>query len=370
MNKRIIGVFLAVLFILSAFTGCGSGRSGASTAAKSATAAPQEADLQFNKQVAMETTAGAANVEFSEDRAQAETRAATEVPASGEGSADSFMGGADLSAEVNNAILNERKMIRSANVTVEVENFDEAYGKINTIILGIGFIQETNINTEKVTVDKKQKLIKRGSIVIRVDKNRFDTVLNNIKGIGDVYNWNIGGQDVTDKYIDVESRLRLLKLEEEKLVSYIDKLTDLDKIFKMESQLTDIRQQIESLTVNLKKMSDLVELSTININMNEKYPGQIIEPAKEKTYGERLLDNLTGSLKGVVNFFGELLIILVAALPVLILLGIVVLIAIYIYRRIPKKVYISQTGQKPAPQLPEQQDPGVQAPDVKKDDES
>lgn len=344
MNKRIIGVFLAVLLILSVLAGCGSGKSGSTAAARGSGEVAPRADIEFGKPVTAETTVAATDgdvsLEFSGDK-------------SVEGEAPSLVGGAGLSSEVTNAILNERKMIRSANITVEVENFDEAYGELNTILLGIGFIQETNINTEKVAVDNKQKLVKSGTIVIRVDKNKFDSVLNNIKGIGEVYNWSISGQDVTNQYIDVESRLRLLKLEEEKLVSYIEKLTDLEQIFKMESQLTDIRQQIESLTVNLKKMSDLVELSTIDINIREKYPGQV-EPAKEKTYGERLLDNLTDSLKGVVNFCGELLIILVAALPVLILLGVIAMIVIFIYRRIPKKVRTSPAGQNPPSRTPEQ----------------
>lgn len=336
MVKRIVGVVLAVILLLSTFAGCGAAKSDR-TASENAAAPAATASMQFT-QADKATMAG-----VSDSGNGADVNAVSEAPAvPNEG--DSIIGGGNFGAEVSNAILNERKMIRSANITVEVENFDEAYGKLNTFILGIGFIQETNINTEKVHVDNVLKLIKRGSIVIRVDKNKFDSVLNSIKGIGDVYNWNISGQDVTDKYIDIESRLRLLKLEEAKLIEYLNKLTDLDKIFKMESQLTDIRQQIESLTGNLKKMSDLVELSTITVNMNEKVPGQV-EQVKPKTYGQRLLANLTDSLKGVVNFLGELVIILVAALPVLILLGLFIVIILFIYKRIPKNKKAGQPGE-------------------------
>jgi predicted component of type VI protein secretion system len=334
MSKRVIGMALAVFLLLSVLAGCGSSKSANSTKAvsNSGDAAAASVAVQFSEPKA---EAQKGSIAGAGDSGREETAEATDQSAAPSEGGSVAVGG-NLNTDINNAILAERKIIRSANVTVEVENFDEAYGKISNFILGIGFIQETNINTDRTYVDNRQKLVKRGTIVIRVDKEQFDRVLNNIKGIGDVYNWSINGQDVTDKYIDIESRLRLLKLEETKLEEYLKKVSDLDQIFKIESQLTDIRQEIESFTGNLKKMSDLIELSTITINMNEKYPGQV-DPVKPKTYGQRLLSNLTDSLKGVVNFCGELVIILVAALPVLILLGLFIVLILFIYKRIPKK---------------------------------
>lgn len=333
MNKRTIGVVLAVFLIFSTLAGCGAVRTADrlenGSMSKSTATAAAPASVQFTESQ-KDVTYGAA------DSGNPVTVTATSEAPAAPGEGEAIAGGGDLNNDISNAILNERKMIRSANVTVEVEDFDEAYSKLNTFILGIGFIQETNINTEKAYFDNKQKLIKRGSIIIRVDKNKFDKVLNSIKGIGDVYNWNINGQDVTDKFIDIESRIRLLKLEEGRLEEYLKKLTDIDQIFKTESRLTEITQQIENLTGNLKKMSDLVELSTITVNMNEKTPNQTVQ-IKPVTYGQRLVTNLTDSLKGVIHFFGELVIILVAALPVLILLALFIIIILFIYRRIPKR---------------------------------
>ena len=347
MNKRFIGLLLVVIFTLSVFAGCGASKSDKSTANYSTVSAGQAA--------VMDSYSGG-----NEAKAPEETRAASanstaamgEQPES-DGAVDSIAGGGNTSQNVSNAILSERKVIRSANVTIEVENFDEAYAKIDAMILAIGFIQSTNINSEKYFVDDKQKLLRRGTIIIRVDRAMFDKVLNNIKGIGEVLNWSINGEDVTDKFFDTESRLRLLRIEEGKLEEYLKRLNDLDQIFKTESRLTDIRYQIEGLTGNLKKMSDLVELSTIAISMNEKRPGSN-EPVKPKTYGQKLLDNFLDSMKGVAGFVGELIIVLVAAIPVLVLLGVFILIAILIYRKIPgrgasgrKEVKSIKSGESP-----------------------
>lgn len=337
MFKRFFGIFMAVVLMISIFTGC-----GASYKNSSAT----DSVMEQASVAASPVSAGKASFTEAADiygsdeqdtkaKGDAGSYNAPEEPQSNS-MADSLAGNGNTIENVSNAILAERKIIRSANLTIEVENFDEACNNINSMILGIGIVQESNISTERVYIKDKLKLIKNGTIVLRVNKDKFDSVVNNLKGIGDVYNQAINGQDVTDRFVDTESRLRLLKLEQSRLEAYLMKLEDLDKIFKTESRLTEIRQEIESLTGNLNKMSSLVELSTITITMNEKYPDSDQKP-KPVTYGQKLLDNLKSSLEGVVTFLGEILIFLVAAIPILLLLGLFILLGVFIYRRIPKK---------------------------------
>ena len=357
MIKKCIGVFIAALLLVSVFAGCGSSsKSRGSTASMShQTGAVSAAADQANFKFSEDTEMGGAGVNGQHGDAAA-VSGAPESPAEQNpeddaltnenmANADSLAGAGNTIDDTTNAILAERKIIRSASLTIEVENFDEAVDMINSIILGIGIIQESNISTDRVYVEDQLKLVKKGTIVLRVNKDKFDSVINNLTGIGDVYNQSINGQDVTDKYVDTESRLRLLRLEQDKLEAYLVKLSDLDQIFKTESRLTDIRQEIESLTGNLNKMSSLVELSTITLTMNEKYPGSDKKPVPV-TYGQKLLNNLKSSLESVVTFLGELLIVIVAAIPILILLGLLVLLGLFIYRRIPKKRYT------PAPAAP------------------
>ena len=325
MLRKIIGILLTAIFVFSVLTGCGSSMKGSSTADRAAApyAPTQERD-------------DGANYSFDTD-VKSESMAQdgyAEEPASAE--ADSLAGSGSIGStvDVSNAILAERKIIRSANLTIEVKDFDSAFNNIESIILGIGFIQETNIDTDRVYLNEEEKLVKGGTIVLRVDKTQFDSVIGKLKGIGDVFNYTTNGQDVTEQYVDVESRLRLLKVEQEKLEAYLIKLDDLEKIFQVESRLTDIRYQIEGLTGNLNKLSSLVDLATITIQMNERRPDYRPEP---ESYGDKLLNSLKDSLLQVVEFLGDLLVFIVAALPVLIVLGLFILLGVFIIRRIPKK---------------------------------
>lgn len=350
--KRLIGISIAILLMLSFFTGCGSAKSNQTAAADFGGTAAAAAQNPSNEVKVTFSSAESADSKSAyrsgvENGAAQGNTGSAEAPKEADALAfaDSLAGTGSTLDNVNNAILAERKIIRSANLTIEVENFDEACNNINSIILGIGIVQQSNINTDRVYVDNQLKLVKNGTIVLRVDKDKFDTVINNLKGIGDVYNQAINGQDVTDRYVDTESTLRLLKLEQSRLEAYLAKLEDLDKIFKTESRLTEIRKEIESLTGNLNKMSSLVELSTITITLNEKYPGAE-KMTKPLTYWQRLLNKLKSSLEGVVEFVGDLLIFVISAIPVLILLGLFLMLGIFIYRKIPRKSRDAVTAAK------------------------
>jgi hypothetical protein len=324
MKKRVFSLMVAIILVTVLIAGC---RAGSGTAkSKSYDTAPQEAP-------AAEAIAPKEDAALSPN-----TSAGGGDGSPGEGTeATAITGSGVVSQNISNAILSQRKIIQKANVTIEVDDFDAAYGKINTFILGVGYIQESNINTEKVYTEDGFKLYKNGVIVIRVDKDKFQKVLSDLKGLGTVFNESMGTDDVTERYFDVESRLRLLKYEESRLEDYLKTLEDPDKIFRTESRLTDIRHEIEGLTVNLRKLSSLVELSTITINMSEKIPDKDqSELLKSKTYGGRLLGNFLNSVKGVVNFCGELLIIVVQVLPILVLIGLFVMLIIYIYRKVSK----------------------------------
>jgi len=240
----------------------------------------------------------------------------------------------------SNTILAQRKVMRNANISLEVEDFNVAYSQIKSIIGAFGYIQESNIKKDKVYVNSEQKLITKGVIILRVDKDRFDSMLSDVKGLGLLMDESIKGDDVTDQFIDTESMLRLLKYEESRLEEYLFKLTDADTIFKTQSRLTEIRQQIERLTGNLKKWSDLVELSTITINISEKIPG--INPDKEPSYFKKLMTSFTDSFKGVLSFSGTLLILIVQAIPVIILLAIIAIFALWIYRKFIKRRVIDK----------------------------
>lgn len=330
--KRILSLLLLMLILVSFFTACGSTQEK-SEAQESVVADERKHDgnnsgAKFGGQLTATSGDGAA--------APKEKQTLAESPKK-EPDASAVIGTGTAASSIPNPILSQRKIIRNANVTVEVDNFEFAYSKIKSMISAFGFVQESNIKKEKIYVNNEEKLITKGVVVIRVDKDKFESVLTDVKGLGLLLDENIRSDDVTDKFMDTESTLRQLKYEQSRLEQLLLKTADTDSIFKIEARLTQIRQDIEKLTGTLQKWADLVDLSTITINMSEKRPVAAKVEIKEKTYWDKLSSSFASSMKGVISFCGDLLIFIVQALPVLVFLSIVAFFAFFIYRKFIKK---------------------------------
>src|SRR5687767_9252716 len=112
---------------------------------------------------------------------------------------------ADAANVVNQAI--ERKIIRNANLTVEVVSPTESQRKIVSIAESHqGFVVASEA-TQSSTGDKS-KTETIVNLVVRVPAARFNQVMEEIRAVGiRVGPEKITGQDVTEEFIDLEARI-------------------------------------------------------------------------------------------------------------------------------------------------------------------
>lgn len=310
MKNKKSKILLLVMIISLVLAGCGSSKTTSSEGYAPAIGGAPAAE----------------GVGKSADAAKPEAAVTTAADQGGTG----IKGSGTQSTAVSNIILSQRKMIRNANVSIQVDDYTKTYGKIQSLVefSGIGYIQQSNVS-------KQGEYGRQGTIVIRVQADQFPTILNNIKGLGEVLDANESAEDVSEKFYDVDSELRLLKYEQERLEVYLKKISDPDAIFKTESRLTEIRHQIEGLTGTLNKLNDLVKLSTITINVTEKDPTALSKT--EKGYWSKLGEGFIDNLKGVVNFFAYFLMFIIQGIPVLIPLIVIGWVVFMLFRKQQKK---------------------------------
>lgn len=341
--KKIVVYILSLIILIAAVTGCSSGRKAAETAtaeapqAQASTSSSQAFGIGEYTSSAMDMDtaddSGNYNVTMEEkalDIAFSDAKGESAGPASG------IVATGYDGKSANLDILAQRKVIRNANLKLEVDEFYTSYGNLQSMITGIGFIQESNIHRDYYTFEGERRSRITGDITIRVDARHFDNILNDVKGLGEVIDDRIYSTDVTDQFFDTEGRLRILKIEYEYLEEYMRSLKDPDSIFKTRMRMTELQTEIERLTGTLNKWSDLVELSTIYIRLEEKYPEEMTLK-KTNTYWDRLKNSIKNSLTGIVDAFGDLVIFIIEAIPTLVILGILFLIGLRIYKKHIKK---------------------------------
>jgi hypothetical protein len=107
--------------------------------------------------------------------------------------------------------IQERKVISTASMTIEVESVQAVINKITNITLeNAGFISSSSISD--IGGDRKS-----GSLTARVPQKNFYSTIEKISELGTEKHRQVSGQDVTEEFIDLGARLDNLKKQEIRL---------------------------------------------------------------------------------------------------------------------------------------------------------
>ena len=158
-----------------------------------------------------------------------------------------------------------RKLIRNANVELEVVSFDEAVQKI--IVLANeerGYVATTN--SEKQANGKL-----RGQVIAKVLPENLDRFLQKIRGLGELKNQMLGTEDVSKAYFDTDARLKNARVMEQRLIEMLKtKAGKVSDLLQVEKELGRVREEIEKMQGELKYWDSQVQFATVTISLAEK----------------------------------------------------------------------------------------------------
>lgn len=121
-------------------------------------------------------------------------------------------------------------------------------------------------------------LVKRSDqsvLTVRVPSRHFDAALRDVQGLGDVVRRNIQVDDVTDKFFDIEVRLKNSLAMRERLEQLLSKAKNVSESLVVERELARVAGEIERLRGRLRLMSELIAYSTISV--------QVVQVAPQRT---------------------------------------------------------------------------------------
>jgi len=169
-----------------------------------------------------------------------------------------------------------RMVIKNASLSIVVEEPAITMDLISALAESLGgFVVSSNLY--RVQMDSGLEL-PQASITIRVPAEKLDDALDEIKsGAGQVLSENISGQDVTQEYTDLESRLRNLERAEEQLVEILEASYETDEVLSVYNRLVDIREQIEVIKGQMKYFEQSAALSAISVNIQAN---EAVQPLK------------------------------------------------------------------------------------------
>ncbi len=167
----------------------------------------------------------------------------------------------------------EPLVIRTANLTLVVKDPAEAAAEIGRLAEGMdGFVVFSNVYQTSYNGGTTTQ----ASLNIRVPSERLDEALERIKEMAiEVQRNELRGEDVTQQYVDLQSRLRNLEAAEETLREIMASATRTEDVLQVYRELTQIREQIEMIKGQMQYFEDAARLASIQI---ELIPDELAQP--------------------------------------------------------------------------------------------
>ncbi len=317
--KRVQGICLLLILIM-VFTACGKKDSMKSEMAPTFGAT--------NTDEASGTDSGDGSISYG-DKQDSDAKGSEDGA-----STDDNKTGSDVKTTKLGTTQSNDKIIYKYNLELETKDFDQFLEDTNKNIQTLGgYIENSQVGGKSYNEDN---VTRTGNIVARIPSNQASRFLDYIKKAANITNSEQSSENVSLQYVDAQSRLDTLKIEQDRLSDILKNTKDLDSIVTLESRLTDIRYEIEKYQSQLRVFDNQVEYSYVTLSIQEvQHISKVVE--KKPTFFSRISNGLSENLRDVGNGFQSFLVWLIVSLPYFLIWGVIILAITLIVRAIVRK---------------------------------
>lgn len=151
----------------------------------------------------------------------------------------------------------ERKVVRSGDLAVAVESPEQASAAI------VHIVEEAGGFVELSTVAKDSTVRLR----CRVPASKLDQIVNAVAALGEVKRRTLSAADVTERYSDLETRLRNDLALRERLRELLSRAANVQDVLAIEKELNRIQSEIETLQARFDRLKSELELSALSVDL-------------------------------------------------------------------------------------------------------
>lgn len=217
----------------------------------------------------------------------------------------------------------ERKIIQNADLTLQVKDVPATVDQISDLTVNMGgYLVDSQQNRYEDKIS--------ASLSVKVPADKLTATMETISGYGELSSKAISTEDVTEEYYDAEARLRVLEAKETRLLALLEKANTITDMVSVETELGNVRSDIEVIQGRLKYLTNATSYSTINITLEQALAGSLKAP--QGTLG-KAWQGLINSLNTLIDFGSGLIVFLVVILPWAVVFGLFFYLIRYLYRR-------------------------------------
>jgi len=217
--------------------------------------------------------------------------------------------------EVNNAFLSsngtynaledndfcEKKIIVTGDMSLETLDLDASVENLISKVNEYGgYLQSSSTFTSLGYYSDSHRYY---SAVIRIPCEKYQEFIDTLGENDNVSSYSESREDITDTYTDLSAKLANYKAEEARIVELYNKASSITEIMEIEDKLTDIRYNIDSISLRLKNYDVVTEYSTLNLNISETVEYRNDRMNFFERIGQAFIDGFVDFFEGVSDFF-------------------------------------------------------------------
>ena len=226
-------------------------------------------------------------------------------------------------ASVNLEAAQAAKMIiYNAELSLVVKDSGVAQEDITRMVEGMGGYVS---NSRSFTVGGG---LRRITLTLRLPAEKFNDTMQALRDMAmEVTQETIGSQDVTQEYVDLESRLRALEAKANRLEELMEQAEDTEAVLAVYRELSQTQVEIEQTKGRMRYLERSAAMATITVSLTPDALSQPIEIAGWRPGGvaRESLQTLIRVFQWLIN---TLIRIVILVLPVLLFLGVLAYLVI------------------------------------------
>jgi len=197
--------------------------------------------------------------------------------------------------------ITQQKIIWKGKIKYQVEDIDKSTKQISDLVA------KFNGNISSLNLVKSYSEVSN-TIVVRVNSKSFHKLINSLKSKAkDIDQVEISSSDVTEQFVDIESRLKTKKEARQRYIEILrNKTGSIRDIIEAENAIRRITEEIEAKEGKLRYLQNKVDYSTLYIEIYQTIESVSASNPHRKSYIQDIVSafgNGWKMIKHIVLFF-------------------------------------------------------------------
>ena len=222
----------------------------------------------------------------------------------------------------------DQKLIKRVNMDAETEDLEELLPLLMEEISALnGYVESQEIYNGSSHSSYRYR---HAQLTIRVPAENLEGLIDQVRGASNVVSYNESVEDVTLTYVDLETRIRVLETERDRLLELMEKAETVSDLLEIEARLSQVRGDLESIHSQMKVLQNQVNYATIELYIDQVKAYTEVE---EQTVWQRIGSGFTKNLKNMGEDLVDFFVWAITYSPQLILWAAIITVAVIALRR-------------------------------------